>query len=157
MKRRCSLSSPVSPPKQVRDIFFFIFSPEILFSSKSLGSVTCTRGARCHSGECGDQGHCGTAVASHVGEEPSCAASLVLGSGSLVECVGGVSLLLRYIVCFFRRQLSATLVFLPLLSLSSGHLCHEVLELVAAHVYVYPTMAQAPNSALAGFYQALVR
>ena len=58
---------------------------------------------------------------------------------------------------FFLPQLSAALVFLPLLSLSSGHLCHEVLELVAAHVYVYPTMAQAPNSALAGFYQALVR
>ena len=88
------------PTETGQRYFLLYFFPREIISSKSLGSVTCTRGARCHSGECGDQGHCGTAAASHVGEEPSCAASLVLGSGSLVECMGGVSLLLRYVVFF---------------------------------------------------------
>ncbi|KAJ1434703.1 Nrap protein-domain-containing protein [Ochromonadaceae sp. CCMP2298] len=39
----------------------------------------------------------------------------------------------------------------------SGHLCLELLELVAAAEYLHPHCAQAPASALAGFYRALLR
>jgi U3 small nucleolar RNA-associated protein 22 len=39
----------------------------------------------------------------------------------------------------------------------SGHLCLELLELVAAAEYLHPHCAQAPASSLAGFYRALLR